>query len=209
MATPRPQTSTPQKQRYHHGDLRQALIDASHQLLIEKGADNFSLADACRLAGVSTAAPYKHFRDKLEILQAIVEQGFARLAARSVEAARRAGEGTLEGVMAMGDAYVDFAIEETAVFRLMFGQNTELKKAEEVQTTGRVCFANVIDQVALYCARNGRAGDPGFIAVQLWTFVHGAACLKIDGDYEKVAPDLDLKVLIAEASKRILPPASA
>ena len=119
-----------------------------------------------------------------------------------------AGEGTLAGVIAMGQAYVDFAIEETAVFRLMFGQNTELKKAEEVQATGRACFANVIEQVAIYCARNGCAGNPGFIAVQLWTFVHGAACLKIDGDYEKVAPDLDLQVLIADAAKRLLPPVS-
>lgn len=201
-------TSSPQKQRYHHGDLRQALIDASHQLLIEKGADNFSLADACRLAGVSTAAPYKHFRDKLEILEAIVEQAFARMAERSVTAARAAGEGTLEGVVAMGHAYVDFAVEETAVFRLMFGQNTELKKAEEVQTTGRACFSNVIEQVSIYCERNACAGDPRFIAVQLWTFVHGAACLKIDADYEKVAPGLDLQLLIAEAAKRLLPIAS-
>lgn len=205
MSASRPGTPASSKQRYHHGDLRQALIDASHQLLIEKGADNFSLADACRVAGVSTAAPYKHFRDKLEILEAIVEQGFARLADRSVKAARAAGEGTLEGVVAMGHAYVEFAIMETAVFRLMFGQNSELKKAEEVQTTGRACFSNVIEQVGIYCARNGCEGDPRFIAVQLWTFVHGAACLQIDADYEKVAPELDLSVLISDAARRLLP----
>ena len=202
-----PKTDSPShKQRYHHGDLRQALIDASHQLLIEKGADDFSLADACRLAGVSTAAPYKHFRDKLEILGAIVEQGFARLAERSVAAAQANGEGTMAGVIAMGHAYIAFAVEETAVFRLMFGQNTALKPIEEVQTTGRACFSNVIAQVDIYCTRNNCDGDPRFIAVQLWTFVHGAACLVIDADYEKVAPGLDVPMMISEAAKRLLPP---
>jgi AcrR family transcriptional regulator len=72
MSASPPTGAAVRKPRYHHGDLRQALIDASHQLLVEKGAENFSLADACRVAGVSTAAPYKHFRDKLEILEAIV-----------------------------------------------------------------------------------------------------------------------------------------
>lgn len=201
-----PPDSPAQKQRYHHGDLRQALIDASHQLLIEKGADDFSLADACRLAGVSTAAPYKHFRDKLEILGAIVEQGFARLAQRSVKAAQAAGEGTMAGVIAMGQAYLAFAVEETAVFRLMFGQNSALKQVEEVQATGRACFSNVIAQVDIYCACNNCEGDPRFIALQLWTFVHGAACLLIDADYEKVAPGLDVSILISEAAKRLLPP---
>lgn len=194
--------------RYHHGDLRQALIDATHQLLIEKGPDQLSLADACRLAGVSTAAPYKHFRDKLEILEAIVEQGFARLAEKSVEAARAKGEGSLEGVIAMGQAYLKFAVEETAVFRLMFGQNSALKQAQDVQTEGRACFSHVIEQVGFYCQRNNCEGDPRFIALQLWTFVHGAACLLIDADYEKVAPNLDVSCLISEAAMRLLPPGS-
>jgi AcrR family transcriptional regulator len=192
--------------RYHHGDLRQALIDATHQLLIEKGPDQLSLADACRLAGVSTAAPYKHFRDKLEILEAIVEQGFARLSEKSVAAARSKGEGTLEGVIAMGQAYLRFAVEETAVFRLMFGQNTALKQAEDVQTEGRACFSHVIEQVDFYCQRHKCEGDPRFIALQLWTFVHGAACLLIDSDYEKVAPNLDVSVLVSQAAVRLLPP---
>lgn len=199
-------SSSARKPRYHHGDLRQALIDASHQLLVEKGAENFSLADACRVAGVSTAAPYKHFRDKLEILEAIVEQGFDRMAERSIAAVRAKGEGTIEGMIAMGQAYLAFAVEETAVFRLMFGHNSAIKQAAKVEQTGRACFGNVIEQVTIYCVRNNAQGDPMHIALNLWTFVHGAACLLIDEDYQKVAPGLEVEGLIADAAVRLLPP---
>jgi AcrR family transcriptional regulator len=204
--SPPPSEAGTKKPRYHHGDLRQALIDASHQLLVEKGAENFTLADACRVAGVSTAAPYKHFRDKLEILEAIVEQGFDRMAERSIAAVRSKGEGTIDGMIAMGQAYLAFAMDETAVFRLMFGHNSALKRAAEVEKTGRACFSNVIEQVAIYCARNDADGDPMHIALNLWTFVHGAACLLIDEDYEKVAPGLDVNKLIAQAATGLLPP---
>lgn len=201
-----PPTGTPSgKPRYHHGDLRQALIDASRQLLVEKGAENFSLADACRVAGVSTAAPYKHFRDKLEILKAIVEQGFESMAERSMTAVHAKGEGTIDGVIAMGQAYIAFALEETAVFRLMFGHNNAIKRDEDVERTGRACFSNVIRQVAIFCERNEVEGDPLRIALGLWTFVHGAACLLIDEDYEKVAPGVDIDAMIAETAVKLLP----
>lgn len=200
-----PTASGARKGRYHHGDLRQALIDATRQLLIEKGAENFSLADACRLAGVTTAAPYKHFRDKNEILEAIVEQGFDDLSARSVAAAQAAGEGTLSGLIAMGGAYLSFATTETAVFRLMFGQNTEIKRAHDVEAMGRACFSKVIEQVEIYCRRNNADADAHVIALELWTFVHGASCLVIDDDYEKVAPGIDPAKLIAGAASRLLP----
>ena len=66
------------KSRYHHGDLRAGLIEATRRLVEEKGPDGFSVSDACRLAGVSTAAPYKHFKDKNEMLVAMVMEGMVR-----------------------------------------------------------------------------------------------------------------------------------
>ena len=65
---------TGQKDNYHHGGLRDALIAAAREQIAEHGADNFSLADACRRAGVSTAAPYKHFRDRDEILEEVTSR---------------------------------------------------------------------------------------------------------------------------------------
>jgi AcrR family transcriptional regulator len=187
------------KSRYHHGELREALIRATRQLVEQRGAENFTLADACRVAGVTTAAPYRHFRGKQEILEEIVARGFEELKSRSTAALAQKGEGTLEGIVAMGQAYVAFAAEETAVFRLMFGQEPSLKQAELVLGTAHACFANLIDQIALYCKRNKVRGNAQQIAVRLWTFVHGAASLLIDQDYDAIAPDIEVNQLIAGA----------
>jgi AcrR family transcriptional regulator len=194
------------KARYHHGELREALIGATRQLVEERGAENFTLADACRVAGVTTAAPYRHFRGRQEILEEIASRGFDELRKRSMAMVVEKGEGTLEGIIAMGQAYVAFAVEETAVFRLMFGQEPSLKKAEHVLGTGHACFANLIDQIALYCKRNRVRGDAQEIALKLWTFVHGAASLLIDRDYEGVAPQIDVNQLIAGATPGLLAP---
>lgn len=192
------------KERYHHGDLRETLIEATRELLVEKGADGFTLADACRRAGVSTAAPYKHFRDKSEILEEIVERGFDELTKRSMEAVQANGPGTLQGIVAMGHAYIAFAVAETAVFRLMFGQSSAVKRAENVEIKGRACFGGVIAQVELYCQRHAVPGDAKKIALELWTFVHGASCLVIDKDYDKVAPSLDVPALITDVTPKLL-----
>ena len=194
------------KARYHHGELREALISATRRLVEERGAENFTLADACRVAGVTTAAPYRHFQGKQDILAEIASRGFDELTKRSMAGVAAKGEGTLEGIIAMGQAYVAFAVEETAVFRLMFGQQPSLKKAKHVLGTGHACFENVISQVALYCKRNRVRGNAQDTSLKLWTFVHGAAALLIDQDYEGVAPQLDVNKLIADATPGLLAP---
>ena len=192
------------KKAFHHGDLREALIAATRRLLVERGADGFTLADACRLAGVSTAAPYKHFRDKQEILQEIVERAFGDMTQRSLNAAAEAGEGTLDAIIAIGRSYLAFAVDEPAVFRFMFGHNAAVKHQPSVERSGRECFAKVIEQVATYCRRERVPGDPEMLALELWTFVHGAACLVLDDDFEMVAPGLDVGSMIAGVTPRLL-----
>jgi AcrR family transcriptional regulator len=192
------------KAPYHHGDLREALIAATRRLVIERGAENFTLADACRVAGVTTAAPYRHFRSKQQVLEEIASRGFDELRAKAMAVVAEKGPGTLEAIVAMGQAYVAFAVDETAVFRLMFGQDPALKKAEPVSGTGHECFAHLIEQITLYCQRNRVRGDALEIALRLWTFVHGAASLEIDQDYLVIAPELDVNRLIADATPGLL-----
>jgi AcrR family transcriptional regulator len=192
------------KAHYHHGGLREALIGATRQLVMERGAENFTLADACRLAGVTTAAPYRHFRSKQEILEEIASRGFDELRQKAMAVVAEKGAGSIEGIVAMGQTYVAFAVEETAVFRLMFGQEPSLKKAQHVVGTGHECFAHLIEQIALYCQKNRVQGDAQEIALRLWTFVHGAASLVIDQDYEVIAPQLDVNNLIANATPGLL-----
>jgi AcrR family transcriptional regulator len=194
----------PRKAHYHHGELREALIRATRELVEQRGAENFTLADACRVAGVTTAAPYRHFRGKQEILEEIATRGFEELGNRTTAILARKGEGTLEGIVAMGQAYIAFAVEETAVFRLMFGQQPSLKKAEHVVEATHKCFSKLIDQVALYCRRNKVRGDTQQIALRLWTFVHGAASLLIDQDYDAITPNIDVDQLVAGATPGLL-----
>lgn len=192
------------KSRYHHGDLKEAMVLASYDLVRRDGAENFKLSDACQLAGVSTAAPYKHFRDRNEVLELVMARGFDEMTRRSIAAVEEGGIATLAGMIAMGHAYVRFAVEEQRLFRLMFGQHPVLKQASIVEEDGMKCFGNVIEQVALYCKRHNVPGDPRTIAVRLWTFVHGAASLLIDEDYAKVAPGLDVETLIADTTPSLL-----
>lgn len=190
--------------RYHHGDLRESLIEATRQLVIEKGAENFTLADACRVAGVSTAAPYKHFADRNEILKIVCERSFEALADRASDAAKAAGEGTLDAVIALNVAYIDMAIEQPALFRLMFGQNPEIKRDEAVLFVGRTCFQKVLGQMALYCEHNGLKEDPLAVFMRTWTFTHGVASLVIDGDYEAVVPGFDYEAMLKRTTPMLL-----
>ena len=117
MVQAQERTAVRAKKRFHHGDLREALIAATRDLLIEHGPDGFTLADACRRAGVTTAAPYKHFRDKQEIIEEIVARGFEELTAANAKAVAEGGPGTVAGITAIGLSYLDFAVAQPAVFR--------------------------------------------------------------------------------------------
>jgi AcrR family transcriptional regulator len=101
---------------YHHGDLRRALIDAAARLLEASGADALSLRAVAREAGVSPAAPYHHFKDKNELLDAVARQGWIGL---SEQVAGARGEG---GLTALGMAYVRFARENLALYQLMYAR---------------------------------------------------------------------------------------
>jgi AcrR family transcriptional regulator len=192
------------KKRFHHGDLREALIAATRELLIEHGPDGFTLADACRRAGVTTAAPYKHFRDKQEILEEIVLRGFAELTAANAKAVAEGGPGTIAGITAMGSSYLDFAVAHPALFRLMFGHKSEIMKVRQVDESGKQCLKKVIEEVAAYSRKHGHAADAEEIALRLWTFVHGASSLQLDGDYARVAPGIDVHELIADVTPMLL-----
>lgn len=204
MTTAATEETASLKAKYHHGDLRQALIAASYDLVNDKGADAFSLADACRLANVSTAAPYRHFKDRDEILAEVTARGFEAMTARAVEAVEAAGEGTIEAMTAMGHAYVAFALSDGGVFRLMFGGAPALQDSEPVIELGNNCFGYLIQQITAYCKNHGLEQDADAVAVKMWTFVHGASALLMDDKYEKVTPDLDVNGMIAEAVPMLL-----
>ncbi len=194
------------KRRYHHGDLKSALVDAAETIIARDGALDFTLADASRMAGVSTAAPYRHFADKEALLDAVRGRGFEKLTAEmqaAAEALRKPG--TIDDVVAIGQAYVRFAMAEPAVFRLMFGARHAPPPAELTQQVGRECFGTLLDRLDLVRANYGfERPDTQTLAMPLWSIVHGLGTLAIDQNFDATAPGTDPIELVDFASRNFL-----
>ncbi len=200
------EASTPKKRRYHHGDLRTALIAAAEALIARDGPRDFNLADASRMAGVTAAAPYRHFTDKEALLDAVRARGFERLtAAMRAATTERGAPGTVDDVVAIGRAYVRFAIAEPEVFRLMFGGLTEQRADSLSRVAGHDCFGTLIERIALLRAAQGlETEDLHSLALPLWSLVHGIAMLRIDGDFDVVAPEARPDELVDFATRNLI-----
>ncbi len=168
------------KTSYHHGDLAAQLIAAASEWIAAHGQEGFSVSEAARRAGVSSAAPYKHFKDRDAILVGVAAAAMDRLAANMKEAADQYPVGSLEAVAAVGQAYIDFARFETGLFRLAFGSAQGQEEAPELLDSGRRCFAVLVDSTARYLGPACEREQVEQRAYLLWSFVHGHAFLTID-----------------------------
>ncbi len=192
---------TVKKTGYHHGSLREALIDAAHELVSVSGTDGFTMADACRAAGVSTAAPYRHFSDREDLINALASKGFTILSERTQTALDAHPLGSTEAIIAMGQAYVQFAIDESALFRIMFGRPGHTHDGP----VDSECFGILLKAVENFLSVHPALKQPVMsVAVPLWTIVHGAASLLIDQNFAVMAPDTDVDALVAETTQRFL-----
>lgn len=172
--------------RYHHGDLRTALVVAAREFIEREGAAGFSLREAARRVGVDPAACYRHFRNREEVLLAIAQEGFAALAASftEVRVKSRRADRPRELLVGLGRAYLAFAFARRAEFRIMFGESgTEARDPRlRLPTVERTAYEQLEDVVLAYLADVGmRRGDPARTAVQLWATVHGVTRLALDG----------------------------
>ncbi len=169
------------KEGYHHGDLRRALIDASLALVQEHGMSGLTLREAARRAGVTHAAPYRHFTDRAALVVALADEGFRAM----TEALRRAEARESDPVArfrAAGTAYVAFAVKNPAHFRVMFSAEAA-DKAREPPLVGSAAetFQVLVDAVTA-CQRTGAvvAGDPTLLAALCWSTAHGVSGLLIE-----------------------------
>lgn len=170
------------RSRYHHGNLHAALLAAGVHILRRKGVAGLTLRAAARAAGVSQAAPYKHFRDKEALLAAVAESGFVLLYERCAAALARASEPRAR-LRQLGKAYVHFALEEPAMFRLMFGAELAgLKSAHAGPgATGARVFDTMRQAVDAILQPAGASSAQRRIACfGAWSLVHGLALLLID-----------------------------
>jgi len=193
------------KTAYHHGDLKGELVAAARALIELHGPDGFSMADACRLAGVSTAAPYRHFSSKKDLLAAVAADGLKRLGKDMEGLAALHARGTRDRITSTGQAYVAFAQREPHTFRLMFGAMTDAPETVALKEAGRASYSVLLREVAEYL---GCAGvDEAVIrtAFPLWTFVHGLSFLAIDGKLNVTDFPVDIDDAIHLATTRFLP----
>jgi AcrR family transcriptional regulator len=176
------------KDAYHHGDLRQALLDAAVALIAEHGVHGLSLREAARIVGVSHAAPYRHFADKNAMLIAIAQQGFAWLA-EAGEAAMVGIDDPRQRLNAYGVAYVRFAVAHPVHFRVMFTE--ELSGDEASARAGSRSFQLLVDASS---AVVGPGHDPELSAVAAWSWPHGLANLILTRRIPPEAVDTPEKV---------------
>ncbi len=168
------------EKRYHHGDLRTALVAEGMRLLAQRDVDSLSLREVARGVGVSATSVYRHFPDKDALLTALALEGLAGLGAAQRTAAQEAGGGEA-GFAATGRAYVRFALANPALFRLIFaspvlalargGCENGLPESEATA----LLHANA----AVSAAMGG--GEAAVVSVRAWALVHGLAMLMLDG----------------------------
>jgi AcrR family transcriptional regulator len=152
---------------YHHGNLREALLDATRDLVAERGPQGFTLSEAARRAGVSPAAPYRHFKDREEVLAALRRQGVERFGQR-LQAAAAEAAGPAEALAGMGPAYLAFAREEPGHYAAMF--------AFQPGSTEASPFEGMVQAIAEVLPVDGP--DPRLVALQIWALSHGVAMLE-------------------------------
>jgi AcrR family transcriptional regulator len=166
---------------YHHGALHAALLEAAEAILREGGIEAFTLRECARRAGVSHAAPAHHFGDARGLLSACAAAGFERLADSMASYAARAGDDAVARLRAVGQAYVDFALRNRALFQLMFRRD-RLDPQHEALTragkrTGDALRAAIADLMA---ARELPEAERGQRILLAWSTVHGYATLVLE-----------------------------
>jgi len=175
---------------YHHGNLRQELLDASSAIIAEQGVEAMSLRDVARRAGVSPAAPYHHFENKDALLDAIACEGFAELNRLLVEAREGATPEPTARLHAIGTAYVRFARERPAYFHVMF-RRSQTSEPSEDQTDPFHVLVEVVQEVRDIDAIGRQVSQRGLV-MAAWSLVHGAANLLLDGPLARGIPELDI-----------------
>ena len=184
---------TSKRGRYHHGDLRKALIDASLSIIAADGAEALTLRSAAREAGVSHAAPYAHFEDKEDLVAAVKEEGFKELHQLILDAIAACPDTPEKRATAIAVVYLRFAAEQPAKYVVMF-RRPLAKTPRPVSTyiaTGRTIFKMLATEVAALLARKPEkaAFSAELITMCSWSALHGLCALWNDGPMLMIAPE--------------------
>jgi AcrR family transcriptional regulator len=169
---------------YHHGNLREALLRAALELIAEKGPAGFTFAEAARWAGVSPAAPYRHFRDRDALLASVALRGFEQFEAALTHAWDDGRSDAFTALDRLGRAYLEFARREPAYYSAMFEAGIPLTISQELRDAGDRAFAVLRTAAERICAQMPGSRRPPalMVALHIWSMSHGIASLFGRGD---------------------------
>jgi AcrR family transcriptional regulator len=179
MATlKRPKSRRP----YHHGDLKRTLLDTAREMLQEESGWQFTLREVARRAGVSHAAPYKHFADRGALLAEVAAQGFLTMQAAMRAAAERNSESCRAALQAIGRAFIDFGLAHSGLYRLMYSAEIDKRAYPQLEQASTGTFDALLSVLEQGQRSGGlRAGPVRGQAAACWALVHGLTTLQIDG----------------------------
>jgi len=172
---------------YHHGNLSRALVEAALRLVETQGAEALTLRGAARLAGVSQAAPYRHFSDKDALLAAVAEEGFRHMTQAMRQASAQHEGDPLGRFRALGQAYLEFATKHPAHYRVMFGRAPASRGAyPALEAASGETFGLLVESIR-DGQRSGivRPGNPEELALATWSASHGLSSLAVDGQLSR------------------------
>ena len=169
---------------YHHGNLREALVRAALDLIAQKGPAGFTFADAARWAGVSSAAPYRHFRDREALLADVARRGFERFEAALARAWDDGRPDPYRAFENIGRAYLAFARSEPAYYSAMFEAGISPEADAELRTAAERAFEVLRRASEALCARMPPDRRPPalMMSLHIWALSHGIASLFARGD---------------------------
>ena len=164
---------------YHHGNLKEALIEAALALIKASGPGGFTFAEAARQAGVSPAAPYRHFRDRDALLAEVAHRGFVLFERALADARAAGGSDPTAALVAVGSAFLDFSRKEPAYYSAMFESGVALSSNAELRAAADAAFAVLREAVEAVIAVLPAKGRPPvtMMALHLWSQAHGIASL--------------------------------
>jgi AcrR family transcriptional regulator len=164
---------------YHHGNLREALIRAALDLIAKKGPAGFTFADAARWAGVSSAAPYRHYRDREALLVDVARRGFELFAERMAKAWNEGKPNPYTAFEELGRAYLAFARDEASYYSAMFEAGVALDADPKLREAADTAFATLRRATETLSAHLPPEKRPPalMMSLHIWAMTHGIASL--------------------------------
>lgn len=189
-------TGAAARRGYHHGNLKDALVEAARVLIAERGATGFTLAEAAKLAGVTPAAPYRHFNDRNALICELARRGFDAFGARLAQAWDDGRPSPIAALWRMGEAYLEFAREEPGFYAAMFG-DARILCEEPAIASSRAALDALRAAAATVLGGTGASGADGRqLGAQIWAVAHGVASLANAGHFVDAAQEGDPKAIL-------------